>query len=204
MDRGLSPRWGIAVSAISADDAWAVGQYVPAPFTAQPLIEHWDGVTWSVVPAAPPPFGDQNHLFGVAALSSDDAWAVGYYGVQTKPYRPLIEHWDGTAWSWVRPPDIPGLNILLGVAAASSTDVWAVGRNEPNLDDDRPLAMRWEGTTWSVLRAPTPGLFADFQAVAAISSTDIWAAGSYFGEDNYLHPLLEHSKGCASTGDRQG
>ena len=69
-----------------------------------------------------------------------------------------------------------------------------------NLNYNRPLVLHWDGATWSAVGTPSPGLYADFQAVATISSTDIWAAGSYFGEDNYLHPLPEHSKGCASMG----
>ena len=188
------------VSALSADDVWAVGYSSRAPFTAQPLIEHWDGATWSVVPAAPPPFGDQNELEGVAAVSSDDVWAVGIYGFAAKPLRPLAEHWDGTSWSLVQPPVPPGGNFLLGVAASSFTDVWAVGRNYPNVDDDWLLTMHWDGTAWKSIRLRSPGLYGDFQAVTAVSSNDAWAAGSYFGADNYLHPLLEHSRGCASTG----
>jgi hypothetical protein len=35
-----------------------------------------------------------NQLNGVAALSTDDVWAVG--SLNTSPYYSLIEHWDGT------------------------------------------------------------------------------------------------------------
>ena len=41
-----------------------------------------------------------NELFGVAATSSTNAWAVGNYQhqEQTPPSRTLIERWNGTAW----------------------------------------------------------------------------------------------------------
>jgi hypothetical protein len=39
-------------------------------------------------------------LFGVSAISSSDAWAVGrYFNTTTRAYDTLILHWNGTAWS---------------------------------------------------------------------------------------------------------
>jgi hypothetical protein len=49
------------VTALAADDAWAVGSN----------IQHWDGQAWSVVPA---PAGTYR---GIAAVNARDIWAVG-------------------------------------------------------------------------------------------------------------------------------
>ena len=66
-----------------------------------------------------------NRLVGVAAVTSNDVWAVGYstsLGVD----RTLIERWNGTAWSIVPGPNQgTGLNRLTSVAVVNSSDVWA-------------------------------------------------------------------------------
>ncbi len=41
----------VIVAALSAHDAWAVGTTITTGSNAgQVLIEHWDGVQWSIVP----------------------------------------------------------------------------------------------------------------------------------------------------------
>jgi hypothetical protein len=76
-----------AVAAVSADDIWAVGVN-----TGGLLAEHWDGRTWSLVPS--PASGE---LDGVAAASPSSAWAVGSWSASSTA---IIEHWNGTAWTW--------------------------------------------------------------------------------------------------------
>src|SRR5213078_4321877 len=89
------------VEAVSSDDVWAVGyKGGEGGFDFDPLIEHWDGTAWSVIPDDPPPPGGANILHGVSATASDDVWAVG---VRANGHPPLIEHWDGTAWTLVEP-----------------------------------------------------------------------------------------------------
>lgn len=158
----------------TSDDAWAVGyQGTETPFLNAPLIEHWDGTAWSIVPS-PQPEGGSSALTEVSAVSANDAWAVGY-----DSQGPLIQHWDGTAWSRVA---APGTGYLLeGVAAISSDDVWAVGSGASSI--------HWDGKTWTFY--PTPGdPLGGPVAVTAISPTDIWAVGQ---DSNGTITL--HSKG---------
>src|SRR5205823_13855746 len=98
--------WGI--TALSASDIWAVGDYSNSfGSLTKTLIKHWDGTSWQVV-ASPNIAGDNNDLYGVAAVSATDIWAVGNYqpngGGSTKT---LIEHWNGTNWQIVSSPN-PG------------------------------------------------------------------------------------------------
>src|SRR5437762_2056122 len=66
---------------------------------------------------------NDNNLNGVAAISSNDVWAVGgYFDQATFESRPLIEHWDGTQWTAVTPPAVRA--TLSGVAAVSANNVW--------------------------------------------------------------------------------
>src|SRR5437764_621866 len=55
---------------------------------------------WSVV-SSPNVGTSSNVLNGVAVVSANDVWAVGYYSGGT-----LIEHWDGTSWSVVPSPNV--------------------------------------------------------------------------------------------------
>jgi hypothetical protein len=82
---GLPPNVGSGdnqlhgVAATSACNAWAVGFDFNGS-ADQTLIEHWSGKAWKVQPSPNPGGpGDQNELSEVAATSSTNAWAVGYY-----------------------------------------------------------------------------------------------------------------------------
>src|SRR5207244_6438633 len=98
-----------------------------------------------------------NQLNAVAAVSSSDVWAVGYYINTGILYQTLIGHWDGAAWSAVPSPNLgTDNNALWGVAAVSSSDVWAVGwyHNGPG---NQTLVEHWNGSLWSVVPSPNPG-----------------------------------------------
>jgi hypothetical protein len=65
-----------AVAATSARNAWAVGWWQPpAGGLTRTLILHWNGTAWKEVPSPNAPGNDLPG--GVAALSPDNAWAVG-------------------------------------------------------------------------------------------------------------------------------
>src|SRR4029450_9046908 len=57
------------VSAISANDVWAVG-WTGGKSGPVTLTMHWNGSTWSVVPS-PNPSASDNFLHGVTALASN-------------------------------------------------------------------------------------------------------------------------------------
>ena len=77
------------VTCTSASDCWAVGS------NGSPLTEHWNGTSWSIVPAAYTT-GYSFGFNGVTCSSASDCWAVGVYGVPSSDQFTLIEHWDGT------------------------------------------------------------------------------------------------------------
>jgi hypothetical protein len=173
----------LGVAATSSSNAWAVGFYYAVPLEEQTLIERWNGTSWNRV-ASPNPGGssNSNELKGVAATSSTNAWAVGYYyngtGEQT-----LILHWDGTSWTRVASPNPGGssnLNELSGVAATSSSNAWAVG-DYYNGTTFRTLIVHWNGTGWKRQPSPNVGSFANsLFGVSASSSTNAWAVGDYY------------------------
>jgi len=91
------------VAAVSANDVWAVGGYFTSDGIYQTLIEHWDGTSWSVILSANPGEG-ADAFAGVAVVSANDVWAVGFYEDNVGPSQTLIEHWNGTSWSVVGSP----------------------------------------------------------------------------------------------------
>ena len=125
-----------AVTAVSPTNVWAVGfatDTVNGSFLPyRTVVEHWDGVRWSLV-SAPSPF---NHpqLTGVSAVNAGDVWAVGsgWNDVATgvPVAKPVFLHFDGTRWNSIAPPaNVGGSdNLLAGVSSVAATgDVWAVG-----------------------------------------------------------------------------
>lgn len=141
----------IGITALSPNDAWAVGQDgstdVAGPnghriVIEQPLTMHWDGQQWSVVSSPLLPGSPQvSSLNTVAALAPDDIWAVGFvtgkvdsdppFVLQASPVQAsqmLLEHWDGTQWSIVAVPAPGQGSALYGLARVPTTSqLWAVG-----------------------------------------------------------------------------
>ena len=64
------------VTATSASNAWAVGEFFVGTNT-DTLTEHWNGTSWQKISSPGKGSGDQ--LNAVWALSATDAWAVGSY-----------------------------------------------------------------------------------------------------------------------------
>jgi hypothetical protein len=177
------------VAAISANDAWAVGFYANSVEIAQTLIEHWDGSSWSVV-ASPSPGAQGNELLGVAAVSADDVWAVGFAATKNGDQTTLIEHWNGKNWRVVPSPKSSTVDVLSAVAAVSANDVWAVGTSST---EGQPLIEHWNGARWQIVSSPATG--GELRAVTATSASDVWAVGDAPGSDGSSQALIERWNG---------
>ena len=138
-----------SVTALSPTNAWAVGTisvFAGDRQHTKPAIEHWDGTSWSIVSSPNPnrvPTND-TALYGIAAVSANDIWAVGAGNFSTiSGTATLIEHWDGTSWTIVSSPD-PGnaSNSLSGVTTLSDGTVVAVGSQTNQGTDATPLILR--------------------------------------------------------------
>ena len=83
--------------------------------------------TWTAVPS-PNLTQFDNVLWGVDAVSSSIAWAVGRADTGTLPIRrPVIERWNGAAWSISASPLPSGGGELRDVDATLAGNAWAVG-----------------------------------------------------------------------------
>jgi hypothetical protein len=105
-----------AVTAISPTNVWAVG--IQSHRHGIPVIEHWDGTSWSIVSSPNPNPNVTSSLSGVATISANDIWAAGNDAGW------FSEHWDGTSWSII---NSPSGGELFGATALSDGIVVAVG-----------------------------------------------------------------------------
>jgi hypothetical protein len=208
---GCGPAWRIVTSpnssantnilfgivATSTSDVWAAGTYYDQNFTAQTLIEHWDGSAWTTS-SSPNPGGTGNQLNGVAALAPGGAWVVGFFTDANFIANTLVEHWDGASWNVVPSPNI-GSNgsYLQSVTALAADNIWAVGYYIDDNLVNESLVEHWDGTSWNIVNSPNRGIDgSQLYGVAAASSSDIWAVG-YSGQGNGVLTLIEHWDGAS-------
>src|SRR5262249_45407596 len=104
------------IAAAAPDDAWAVGFANAYGTETATLLEHWDGVAWTIVPG-PSPGASSNSLNDVAVVAPDDVWAVGSYHDGANNVS-LVLRWDGISWSVVPSPNIAASGNILNAIAA--------------------------------------------------------------------------------------
>lgn len=183
------------IAAISSTDIWVVGESAGGS-TVQflPFAAHWNGTQWSAfkVPSLP----NGGRLGGVAAVSSNDVWAVGSStlpaiftnNLKTVSYNPvqtLVEHWNGQAWSIKQSPNIGPVDVyqsnqLYAVTALSATDLWAVGSFKLPDGSGRQLALalHGDGTSWSVAPVPDVGLNNALAGATSVAPSTLWFVGN--------------------------
>jgi hypothetical protein len=206
------------VSGDSSSDVWAVGgaTYTLAYGTGAsagtqtydaPLVEHWNGSSWKIVPA--PTIGLDPHspaalakmagelasnapanpasadFTSVHATSPDDVWAVGIVSFANsgiagfRADETFTEHWDGTRWSVVAAPDV----TVPETGSAAGDDLQAVTGSAGDVwavgraQPVGTLVLHWNGTAWSVLPSPQTGEEGFLEGVVDLSPDDVWAAG---------------------------
>jgi hypothetical protein len=161
----------LAVSMPTTGKAWAVGYFLNGKFQQQTLIQHFDGTVWSVVPS-PSPGAQQNILYGVAAISDSDVWAVGAQQDASGLWHTLTEHWNGSAWSVFNAVDagVNG-NQFYSVKAVASNNVYAVGQQSGAGFPSQSLIEHWNGTAWSVVTSAPDTVSALPLGVTATAST---------------------------------
>src|SRR6201987_5586691 len=122
------------VTAISANNAWAVGNGfnnvhdVTARVANKAVIEHWDGTAWSIV-ASPAGLISVDRI---SAASATDIWASGQAPQQTIAGVPVpvarTLHRNGTARSAMPGPTGSDPNTAVtGLSALPSGEAWTTG-----------------------------------------------------------------------------
>ena len=186
------------VTAISARNVVAVGNYFDNSGAELVMAERWNGTKWKLVDAPSAPGSPDSEVHGVSSTSADNAWAVGF-NWSGSLFISLVEHWDGHAWSMVDSPNPGGSTdtYLYGVSADSATDAWAVGYYFDASIGYATLIEHWDGSSWTVVDSPNPPGSSNnyLYGVSAVSPTTATATGYDFqSQDN---PLVESWNGKA-------
>jgi hypothetical protein len=188
------------VAALPDGTAWATGIYTPASgHTGRALTEHWNGHSWTVVPAADPGSAE-DMLYSATAVSDSNVWAVGTYADTAGFFHPLIEHWNGRRWTaWrVFGASLVAKGILTSVTSAGG-DVWATGQvSRRGTDYEVVLHLvhgRWLIVHQEPVRTPGGSVADTYPQSIAASPDGIWIAGNDRAGDTGFSTLVEGPAG---------
>ena len=180
---GASNNFLEAISAISADDIWAVGRWG----TSSGLTLHWDGMSWNVIESASST--GTKYLNGVSAQATDYVWAVGnnVNGAQqtlTQLYSAACTTPSVTPTSTDAPTDTP--------TATDTPTFTDTPTMTPTITPTQVCGLHWR-----LIDSDDPGSIRnDLKSVAAIAPYDVWAVGAY-NDGGSDHTLTEHWDGGA-------
>jgi len=142
----------LAVSAVSASEAWAVG--VVNRLTNckngnyRYTITRWNGSAWSSLSSATSPSipaDSSSALSNLNAVQVIDTSGngIGDFGFAVGDSGTILKY-NGTTWTKLTSPTTQSLN---SVNIVSTNEAWAVGA--------AGVILKWNGTSWSTFTSPT-------------------------------------------------
>ena len=145
------------VSCSSASACTAVGDDETSAGASVALAERWNGTAWSVQTPANPTGSQASYFNGVTCTSSSACTAVGNYVTSAGGSAPLVEQWNGSAWSVQSAPTPSGATgaFLQSVSCTSTSACISVGYYLTG-GTYQLLAEGWNGTSWAIQTIPTP------------------------------------------------
>jgi hypothetical protein len=177
-----------SVSCIGPTSCQAVGNLDFSTGHTEPLIESWDGTSWTILPT--PTFSPPQYIGGsLVSISCDSTTSCVAVGAlrnnvgSGKLLSSLVMTWDGSTWSTTPAVD-PGLgnDVMDGVACTSPTSCMAVGNwtdgvnpNGGNLPNS--LVESWDGTSWSEVPNPSPGANSTLRGISCSNPSSCVAVG---------------------------
>jgi hypothetical protein len=179
------------VSCVTTSFCVAVGV---APFAGgnSPLIEQWNGTSWSVV-LVNASTTTNTLLTGVSCLSVSWCMAGG-----VGPSGPITEQWNGSSWTMTSLPLPTGATAAtpLGVSCGAPTSCMLVGVMTVS-SSSQPLAEFWNGSGWTSTTVPlVSGSTGYFTAISCAGLTFCAAVGANAQGGNQIN-LAETWSGSA-------
>lgn len=190
-----------AVKVFSGADVWAFGKRISFSRTqivSEPYAAHFDGRNWSRM-TVPGLASGNGAITAVAAVSSDDMWAVesaqsvlslssstaispsamSPSAMSSAATPPVVLQWTArTGWQdAAQQPHLHTSDQLISAAAEPDGDVWFGGSAKNKAKGTTPLGAEWNGTRWSVKDLPMRATSAKWQlsAMTPDGTGGIWA-----------------------------
>lgn len=181
---------------LAPNDVWTVGEHQTNGMPSQPLTLHWNGTSWQRVNAPQAAVGGKNALVAISG-SASDLWAVGFAVPLQGPMVPLLEHWNGSAWSLVHLNSSASLQFT-SVKALTPKNVWAVGYEYSFTNGKsvvQPVTEHWNGAKWSAVANPSLSAVGggNLYSINGDAANNLWAVGS---QGNGSQLLTEHWDGA--------
>jgi hypothetical protein len=139
-----------SISCPDTDACVAVGSTAKPAGNQITLVEVLANGSWTIVPSPNAESGSDSVLAAVDCRSVTSCVAVGHADLADGTRQPLIESWDGAAWTRVPAPGPSGAE-LRGVSCASASLCVAVG-DVIRASDGEPrgaLVDAWDGVMWT-------------------------------------------------------
>jgi hypothetical protein len=176
-----------SVSCASETSCFAVG----ASGYSSTYVRRWNGATWANVASPNPANSSYSLLNSVSCSAANACTAVGQTIPDGQEEQPLIERWNGTAWSISPNPGGgtgPYSTSLLGVACAGATSCVAVGYGSAGSS----LIQEWDGSTWTIAASPNRvGTYSGMlYGVDNLTATTYFSVGHALAQ-SYAYTLVE-------------
>jgi hypothetical protein len=175
------------IAAAGPNDVWAVGYRTVNPYGT--LIEHWDGVRWSLLDDGHS--RDNSQFWSVVAKGSNDIWAAGstVHGTRVIAF---AEHWNGSSWTESVAQPGRDYDVFNAIADDFAGGLWGVGWETPGLGYYQ-MGQRFDGSRWSMTALPDVGSPNNNLYGLASAGDQAWAVGYATGVPR---PLIEHWDGA--------
>ncbi len=168
-----------SVDMLSNAEGWMVGDVSGTNF----MFIHLLGASLTVLPVAGSCAGQ--HLLGVSAVSSKEAWAVGVRFRVTNcnagNFSYTVLRWNGSTWVELTSATSP--SIPVSGASGVISNLNAVHVIDPNGDGlgnfgfavgDTGTILQYNGSTWTKIPSPTTK---NLLSVYVVSANEAWAVG---------------------------
>jgi hypothetical protein len=186
---GYTPVTGelLAISAVSATNAWVAGYTGVAsspgqPTTTKTLLLHWNGKKWLTVAAPMSGLGE----FTAISMRAQSGWLLASTDTDH------AWRWDGTNWHL---QDLPQFFFPDALAEASPASAWAVGTDARTARGKGGVA-HWNGHAWQVVQTPQSAANRELLAVAAGPGGQAWVTGGW-APKNLFQGVTTHWTGSA-------
>ena len=182
----------LGISCPTATSCAAVGVLLPSHSASEvPLVDTWNGHSWSLGSPAIPAGTSYSGLRSVSCPTVTSCTAIGFAerGNQT-----LVEQWNASSWR-IRPVTLLTGEVaggLSGVTCSSSVHCVAVGTGRGGDGVSHALTVVGNGTAWTSQPAvDPPGELQGLLAVDCLSSTNCTAVGGYRNVTGQVVTLAE-------------